>query len=33
MGKFETNQVDVNEDGKVILYQRPDVVKLLLLSR
>ena len=27
MGKFETNQVDVNGDGKIILYQRPDVVK------
>jgi len=25
MGKFETNQVDVNGDGRVILYQRPDV--------
>lgn len=23
--KFETNQIDVNGDGKVILYQRPDV--------
>ena len=26
MGKFETNQIDVRGDGKVILYQRPDVV-------
>lgn len=25
MPKFETNQIDVNGDGKVILYQRPDV--------
>ena len=25
MGKFETNQVDINGDGRVILYQRPDV--------
>ena len=25
MPKFETNQVDVNGDGKVIIYQRPDV--------
>ena len=25
MPKFETNQVDLNGDGKVILYQRPDV--------
>ena len=25
MPKFETNQVDVNGDGKIILYQRPDV--------
>ena len=24
--KFEKNQVDVNGDGKIILYQRPDVV-------
>lgn len=28
MGKFETNQVDVNGDGKVILYQRPLVFLL-----
>jgi len=26
MGKFETNQVDVNGDGRIILYQRPDVI-------
>ncbi len=25
MGKFETNQIDLNNDGKIILYQRPDV--------
>jgi len=25
MPKFETNQIDVKGDGKVILYQRPDV--------
>ena len=25
MPKFETNQIDVSGDGKVILYQRPDV--------
>ena len=23
MGKFETNQVDVKNDGRIILYQRP----------
>ena len=27
MPKFETNQIDVKGDGKVILYQRPDVKK------
>ena len=26
MTKFELNQVDVNGDGRVVLYQRPDVV-------
>ena len=25
MGKFETNQIDLNNNGKLILYQRPDV--------
>lgn len=25
MAKFETNQIDVNGDGRVIIYQRPDV--------
>ena len=25
MAKFETNQIDVNDDGRIILYQRPDV--------
>ena len=25
MPKFETNQIDVYGDGKIILYQRPDV--------
>jgi len=25
MTKFELNQIDVNNDGKIILYQRPDV--------
>ena len=25
MPKFETNQIDLNNDGRVILYQRPDV--------
>ena len=25
MTKFELNQIDVKNDGKVILYQRPDV--------
>ena len=27
MGKFETNQIDLRGDGRIILYQRPDVVK------
>ena len=27
MGKFETNQIDLKGDGRIILYQRPDVVK------
>jgi len=27
MPKFETNQIDVKGDGKIILYQRPDVKK------
>ena len=26
MGKFETNQIDLRGDGRIILYQRPDVV-------
>ena len=26
MTKFEKNQIDVNGDGRVILYQRPDVL-------
>ena len=25
MPKFETNQIDLNNNGRVILYQRPDV--------
>ena len=28
MGKFEVNQIDVNGDGRIILYQRPDVVSI-----